>query len=346
MTIAAIAVLLAVSAWLEGPQSLAAKSKGTVVLVNETTGSYATTIRAVVEADGKGGFVAPPGLPLGEVVLALGCAKLDAACAAQIADTLDANTALLVDVVEDGMGVNSTMQLVSKGGKALRPPATFFVPVHDPKRPLRDRIGRVGRALGLAASAYARKLPMPALLWVESSSEPLSVTVDDATTTLITPAELVDLPAGPHRIVTGTTTTTEVMLETGKVVIVWVGVVAPVATTTSVATEPTKVVGGPPAWAWPVAGGGIAAIVIGGSFGAVHNWMVVASYYNGPPNERTPFKPKTSNPVCIYGCASDTVDGIKPSFYLAHALAGVGYVVAGLGVAATATGLWATTWEE
>jgi hypothetical protein len=347
MVVGAFSTLFALSASLGlsvgGTFALpaATKNKGMVLLVQEPSGSYATAIRRVVEADAKGSFVAPPGLPLPEVVLALGCNGFDAACAAQIADTLDAGAALVVAIDDDPTAVVATMRLVGKGGKLLRPPAAFRIPGNNPRRPLRDRFDRVGYALGQAASAYARKLPLPAILWVEGTDSSSSVVIDGQRTEAL-PANVVDLPAGSHTLEVQSTTTM-VDLVGGEVVIAYVQGPAAVA-----APDQKAIVGTTrtsPGWAWPVFGVGVAAAVVGGAVGITHNVLVLTAY---GPKSATGDTFKSNAPMCAgpYSCGDRSLDSLTTQFNLVQAVAAVSYVVGGIGIITAATGMWATTWEE
>lgn len=165
-----------------------------VTLVH-TTGDvpadWAGALRSAAEgADSARTWLPPPGLSLDELMLTLGCASWDAACAGQAASLLGADNALSIDVVAAGAGATVQIASVARTGAVVGEPDRVEVSLDDD-----------GRTIAGAWVAGAVKGARPTILVVTADLPGTEVLIDGEPRG-VTPVTLVDVIApGEHALV-------------------------------------------------------------------------------------------------------------------------------------------------
>jgi hypothetical protein len=164
-----------------------------VTLVH-TTGAvpadWVGVLRSAAEgADSGRTWLPPPGLSLDELILTLGCANWDAACAGQAASLLGADSALSIDVDASGTGATVRVASVAKTGAVIGEPEKVTVSLDDD-----------GRTIAAAWVAGAVKGARPTIL-VVTADLPGTEVVIDGVPHGVTPLTLVDVIApGEHAL--------------------------------------------------------------------------------------------------------------------------------------------------
>ena len=182
--------LLSTSAWAAKPKVRAAKWVTLVHTGGAVPADWAGTLRAAAEgADRARIWMPPPSLSLDELMLTLGCATWDAACAGQVASLLGADNALSVDVIANGAGAALQIASVAGTGTVVGEPARVEVSLDDD-----------GRMVASAFVAGAVRGARPTVLVVTADLPGTEVLIDGEPRG-VTPLTLVDIIApGEHAL--------------------------------------------------------------------------------------------------------------------------------------------------
>jgi hypothetical protein len=151
---------------------------------------WAGALRAAAEsADSGRTWMPPPSLGLDELMLTLGCASWDAACAAQAASLLGADNALSIDVVASDAGAAVQITSVAKTGALVGEPEKVAV-----------SLDADGRRIAAAWVAGAVKGARPTILIVTADLPGTEVVIDGVPRG-VTPLTLIDvIPPGEHAL--------------------------------------------------------------------------------------------------------------------------------------------------
>jgi hypothetical protein len=173
------------------PKPRAAKWVTLVHTTGPVPADWAGSLRAAAEgADSGRTWMPPPSLSLDELMLTLGCASWDAACAGQAASLLGADNALSIDVAAGGSGATVQIASVARTGAVVGDPEKVDVSLDDD-----------GRAIAAAWVAGAVKGARPTIL-VVSADLPGTEVLIDGEARGVTPLTLVDVVApGEHALV-------------------------------------------------------------------------------------------------------------------------------------------------
>jgi hypothetical protein len=180
--------LLSTSAGAAKPKVRAAKWVTLVHTGGAVPADWAGALRAAAEgAESARTWMPPPSLSLDELMLTLGCATWDAACAGQVASLLGADNALSVDVIANGAGAALQIASVSRNGTVVGEPARVEVSLDDD-----------GRMVASAFVAGAVRGARPTVLVVTADLPGTEVLIDGEPRG-VTPLTLVDIIApGEH----------------------------------------------------------------------------------------------------------------------------------------------------
>jgi len=173
------------------PKPRAAKWVTLVHTTGAVPADWAGSLRAAAEgADSGRTWMPPPSLSLDELMLTLGCAAWDAACAGQAASLLGADNALSIDVIASGTGAALQITSVARTGAVVGEPEKVEVSLDDD-----------GRTIAAAWVAGAVKGARPTILVVTADLPGTEVLIDGEPRG-VTPLTLVDVIApGEHALV-------------------------------------------------------------------------------------------------------------------------------------------------
>jgi hypothetical protein len=354
--------VLALAAWcgLTAPAQAGRKpsaSSSWVVLVH-TSGAVPTgwpaALRAAAEASaGPRRFVPPPAATLDELQLALGCDGWNAACASVVADAAGAGTAVVVDVVARGSGLDVDARIVGPDGGVV---ASF------PQLSLSG----TGEAERVAAERWVAGLlrgVRPALLLVSSDLPGDEVFVDNVPAGR-TPATIVDLAPGAHVLqlrrpgrAPAARTVTIAAGRTHVENLVLGAAGGATLTAPTVGTDSAPLPASSLSTAWAVTGVGVLVTGVGGFLGVVYGLPVVeallnqesgglrSNYTTFPEGRPVPAGERVDHLAQRFGTTPEIVrDQAEFSGVLQRATllanVGVGLLLAGGALTATGVGLF------
>jgi hypothetical protein len=182
--------LLSTSAGAAKPKVRPAKWVTLIHTGGAVPADWAGALRAAAEgADSTRIWMPPPSLSLDELMLTLGCATWDAACAGQVASLLGADNALSVDVMANGAVAALQIASVARTGTVVGEPARVEVSLDDD-----------GRTVASAFVAGAVRGARPTVLIVTADLPGTEVLIDGEPRG-VTPLTLVDVIApGEHAL--------------------------------------------------------------------------------------------------------------------------------------------------
>ncbi len=258
-------------------------SSSWVVLVHPTGAVPPAWIGALQDAARNAGaprrFVPPPTATLDELQLALGCDHWNNACAGLVAEAAGASAAVVLDVAADGAVVVDA-RIVGSDGAVQSSAERLTLSSTDET----DRKAAIAWVVGLVRGAR------PAVLVVTTDLAGDELLVDDLPAGR-TPATVVDVAPGPHRLQVRRPGRAPLLrtvnVVAGQTLRENLVLAAPGPATLTAPTlgadgapPPLEVTSSTSSWAWGLTGLGALAAVVGGVFSVTHGLPVLEAYLN------------------------------------------------------------------